>query len=323
MFDLTALGETLIDFTPDGKSDMGMPLFSQNPGGAPANVLVQNALLGGRTAFLGKVGADGFGHFLRETMERSGIDTGGLVTSEEVHTTLAFVQLDERGDRSFSFYRKPGADILLSAGEVDEKRIRESHIFHFGSLSLTDEPARSATLAALAAARAGGCLISYDPNYRPPLWPSEAEARRWMLEVLPFADIVKVSGEEMTLLTGATGLEEGTARLAAQGSALVLVSLGEEGAFYRLGDFRGRVPTYRVDTVDTNGAGDAFLGAVLHRLKGKTLSGLRGMDETELWDIVEFGNAAGALTTTARGAIPAMPDLARIAVCRSTCAKGR
>ena len=147
MFDITALGEILIDFTPSGTNGMGMPLYAQNPGGAPANVLAQSALLGSRTAFIGKVGQDGFGTFLRSVMERSGIDTRALVTSEEVHTTLAFVQLDACGDRSFSFYRNPGADILLRESEVDYDLIRQSHIFHFGSLSLTDEPARSATVA--------------------------------------------------------------------------------------------------------------------------------------------------------------------------------
>ena len=198
MFDITALGEILIDFTPSGTNGMGMPLYTQNPGGAPANVLAQSALLGSRTAFIGKVGQDSFGTFLRSVMERNGIDTRALVTSEEVHTTLAFVQLDACGDRSFSFYRNPGADILLRESEVDYELIRQSHIFHFGSLSLTDEPARSATVAAVHAARGSGCLISYDPNYRPPLWPSQDAARTAMLKLLPLADILKLSEEELT-----------------------------------------------------------------------------------------------------------------------------
>ena len=312
MFDITALGEILIDFTPSGTNGMGMPLYAQNPGGAPANVLAQSALLGSRTAFIGKVGQDGFGTFLRSVMERSGIDTRALVTSEEVHTTLAFVQLDACGDRSFSFYRNPGADILLRESEVDYDLIRQSHIFHFGSLSLTDEPARSATVAAVHAARESGCLISYDPNYRPPLWPSQDAARTAMLKLLPLADILKLSEEELTLLTGEASLATGTAALAAQGPALIPISLAERGAYFRRGALCGLVPAFQVDTVDTTGAGDAFLGAILHRLRHKTLEEIRRLGEDELREIVRFGNAAGGLTTAAKGAIPAMPTLERI-----------
>ena len=288
MFDITALGEILIDFTPSGTNGMGMPLYAQNPGGAPANVLAQSALLGSRTAFIGKVGQDGFGTFLRSVMERSGIDTRALVTSEEVHTTLAFVQLDACGDRSFSFYRNPGADILLRESEVDYDLIRQSHIFHFGSLSLTDEPARSATVAAVHAARTA------------------------MLKLLPLADILKLSEEELTLLTGEASLATGTAALAVQGPALILISLAERGAYFRRGALCGLVPAFQVDTVDTTGAGDAFLGAILHRLRHKTLEEIRRLGEDELREIVRFGNAAGGLTTAAKGAIPAMPTLERI-----------
>ena len=312
MFDITALGEILIDFTPSGTNGMGMPLYTQNPDGAPANVLAQSALLGSRTAFIGKVGQDSFGTFLRSVMERNGIDTRALVTSEEVHTTLAFVQLDACGDRSFSFYRNPGADILLRESEVDYELIRQSHIFHFGSLSLTDEPARSATVAAVHAARGSGCLISYDPNYRPPLWPSQDAARTAMLKLLPLADILKLSEEELTLLTGETGLDTGTAALAVQGPALILISLAERGAYFRRGALCGLVPAFQVDTVDTTGAGDAFLGAILHRLRHKTLEEIRRLGEDELREIVRFGNAAGGLATAAKGAIPAMPTLERI-----------
>ena len=311
-FDLTALGETLIDFTPCGTNEVGVPLYAQNPGGAPTNVLAQCARLGGKTAFLGKVGRDGFGDFLRAGMEANGIDTRGLRESEEIHTTLAFVQLDSRGERSFSFYRKPGADILLEADEVDLRRVRSSRVFHFGSLSLTDEPARGATRVAVLAARDGGCLVSYDPNYRAPLWPSVEEARTAMLELLPLAHILKVSEEELALLTGTDDLEAGTARLTAMGPILVLVSLGERGAYYRLGERTGLVDAFPVRTVDTNGAGDSFLGAVLWRLRDRTPEDLAKLDEAALRDIIRFGNAAGALTTTAPGAIPAMPGPDRI-----------
>ena len=312
MFDITALGEILIDFTPSGKNDAGMPLYAQNPGGAPANVLAQAALLGSSAAFIGKVGRDGFGTFLEGVLRKNGIDTCGLVASEEAHTTLAFVQLDESGERSFSFYRKPGADILLREDNVDYGLIRQSRVFHFGSLSLTDEPARGATRAAVRAAKECGCLISFDPNYRAPLWTSEREARDAILQLLPSADILKVSDEELTLLTGRADLESGTALLSSMGPELVLVSLGERGAFFRRGALCGQVPAYQVTAVDTNGAGDAFLGTVLHCLCNVTREQLPELEETMLYEIVRLGNAAGALTTTAKGAIPAMPTWERI-----------
>ena len=316
-FDVTALGETLIDFTPCGVNEAGVPLYAQNPGGAPANVLAQCARLGGKTAFLGKVGRDGFGGFLRKVMEDGGIDAGGLRVCDEVHTTLAFVQVDGRGERSFFFYRRPGADVLLEADEVDLERVRASRIFHFGSLSLTDDPARGATRVAALAARDGGCLVSCDPNYRAPLWTSEEEARLAVLELLPLVHILKVSEEELALLAGTDDLEAGTARLAALGPILVLVSLGGRGAYYRLGGRTGLAPAFPVRAVDTNGAGDAFLGAVLWRLRDRTPETLAELDEAALRDIVRFGNAAGALTAAAPGAIPAMPDLRQIEQLRS------
>lgn len=315
MFDIIAMGETLIDFTPAGCGGNGSPLFAQNPGGAPANVLAQAARLGGRTAFMGMVGRDGFGVFLRDVMERSGIDTADLKETEEAHTTLAFVQLDAQGDRSFSFYRKPGADVLLRPEDVNRERIRNTRIFHFGSLSLTDEPVRSATHLAVRTAREAGCIVSYDPNYRPPLWPSEAEAKAQMASMIPYADVLKVSEEEMALLTGDNNPETATKALADQGVSLVLVSMGGEGACYRCGQVFGRVPAFPVQTVDTNGAGDSFLGAILFQLRNKSREALRTMGEPELRELITYGNAAGALTTTAYGAIPAMPDGARIAAC--------
>ena len=315
MFDIIAMGETLIDFTPAGCGGNGSPLFAQNPGGAPANVLAQAARLGGRTAFIGMVGRDGFGTFLRHAMERSGIDTADLKETEEAHTTLAFVQLDAQGDRSFSFYRKPGADVLLRPEDVDRERIRNTRIFHFGSLSLTDEPVRSATHLAVRTAREAGCIVSYDPNYRPPLWPSEAEAKAQMASMIPCADVLKVSEEEMALLTGDKDPETATKALAAQGVSLVLVSMGGVGACYRCGQEFGHVPAFPVQAVDTNGAGDSFLGAILFRLRNKSREALRAMGEPELRELITYGNAAGALTTTAHGAIPAMPDGAQIAAC--------
>lgn len=315
MFDLVALGESLIDFTPSGKNDLGMQLFARNPGGAPANVLAMNSKLGGKTAFIGKVGKDDFGFFLKATMEKAGIDVSGLTMTEEVNTTLAFVQLTESGDRSFSFYRSPGADICLKTEEVSESLLKNCRIFHFGSVSLTDEPVRSATLNAAKKAKSFGAVVSYDPNYRPLLWKNEREAKTEILHALPLADIVKVSGEEMALLTGETDLSAGAERIAEYGPTLVVVTLGPGGAFYFTRRASGTVPTYDVKTVDTTGAGDAFWGAFLHGIRGKTLGEIQEISDAEWKRIVAFGNAAGSLTTTKKGAIPAMPALEQIEKC--------
>lgn len=316
MFDVTAIGELLIDFTPNGRNASGDLLFARKPGGAPANVLAANSRLGGSTSFIGKVGNDKFGDFLRQSLEDAKINTQGLSRDPDVPTTLAFVQIDARGDRSFSFYRKPGADVMLKTSDFTEEMVTGCRMFHFGSVSLTEEPARSTTLHAVRTAKQAGCMISYDPNYRPPLWNNEKTAVAQMREGLSLADIVKVSEEEMVLLTGETGLEEGSRRIGNFGASLVLVSLGARGAFYRRGEQCGMVPTYDVKTIDTNGAGDAFLGAVHYCLRGKSREEVRRMTRDELEDILSFANAAGSLTTTKGGAIPAMPTLGEVEQCR-------
>jgi fructokinase len=318
MFDITAIGELLIDFTPAGISEEGDPLFVQKPGGAPANVLAANSRMGGRNAFIGKVGNDGFGNFLRGTLEKLRIDVSGLCTDPDIPTSLAFVQLDRNGDRSFSFYRKPGADLMLRSSEIRDDLISGCHILHFGSVSLTGEPSRTATLSAVRAAKKSGCIISYDPNYRPLLWNDSETAQKQMAAGLELADIVKVSEEEMTLLTGETNLEKGSRALARYGASLIFISLGSRGAFYRDGNLYGAFPTYNVNTIDTNGAGDSFLGAALYRLRGKTLEEIRELKEAELKDILLFANAAGALTTMKKGAIPAMPSQEEILSCMET-----
>jgi fructokinase len=320
-YDVTALGELLIDFTPQGENDQGISLFARNPGGAPANVLAMNNKLGGKTAFIGKVGDDEFGRFLERTLRESGIDTAGLVMDPAVNTTLAFVHLDKAGDRSFSFYRREGADLMLTAGEINRGLIDQAEIFHFGAVSLTGEPCRSAVYAAAEYAKERGKIISYDPNYRPLLWASEAEAKAEMAKPLALADILKVSGEEMAFLAGESGLERGASLLAERGPAIVLVSLGPKGAFYFCAGGSARMPAYDVKTIDTTGAGDAFLGAVHWRLRGKTREQLRDISGEELADIVDFANAAGSLATTKRGAIPAMPALAEINACRKSAGK--
>lgn len=313
MIDVVSLGEILIDFTPSGVNEQGIALFARNPGGAPANVLAMNSKLGGSSAFLGKVGKDAFGAYLRKTLENSGIDTSGLVEDNEIPTTLAFVQLDESGDRSFTFYRKPGADMRLTTAEIRTELIDKCRVFHYGSVSLTDEPCRSAAFEAAAYAKEKGKLISFDPNYRPALWDSENAAREQISRGISSADILKVSEEEMYLITGESNLEAGSKKLIDMGPALVLVSLGAKGAYYRNEACSGILPTYDVKTIDTTGAGDAFVGAMLWQLKDITPEEIRHMDPTEE---VDFANAAGSLTTTRGGAIPALPTLKEIQDCR-------
>jgi fructokinase len=314
--DITALGELLIDFTPAGVDDRGIPLFSQNPGGGPGNMLAMYARLGGKAAIIGKTGTDRFGDFLKEVLDGVGIGTSGIVRSGRVNTTLAFVHLDQKGDRSFSFYRKPGADLMLRADEVDSSLIVAAGNFHISGVSLTGDPSRSAVYHALYIARGNGKVISYDPNYRPLLWDevsvsvneAKIEARHELARPLALVDILKVSEEEMTLMTGETDIEKGAAALSNAGPVIVLVSLGPKGAFFFCRDGSGLLAAYDVPTVDTTGAGDAFLGAVLFKLRGKNRSGLENITHDEMAAIVDFANAAGSLATTKKGGIPAMPS---------------
>ncbi|MGE5612902.1 MAG: PfkB family carbohydrate kinase [Bacillota bacterium] len=317
MFDITALGELLIDFTPHGFSESGNPLFERNPGGAPANLLSAASKLGAATAFIGKVGNDAFGRFLAKTLEACNINTSGLKFSDSVNTTLAFVHLDEKGDRSFSFYRNPGADMMLEERDIDESLIKSSRIFHFGSLSMTGEPARSATLKALEIAKDSGAVISFDPNLRPPLWKSLDDARAQMRKGLEYANILKISEEELEFLTGEKEPAKGTEILLNCNCniALIIVTLGPSGAFFRAGSLTGRVPTYDVKVVDTTGAGDAFLGGALYKLKGLGLEQLCTLSKKDLEDILSFANAVGALTTTKRGGIPAVPGIHDVERC--------
>lgn len=306
-----ALGELIIDFTPAGKSENGHDLFECNPGGAPANVLACLAKLGKKTGFIGKVGDDEFGRFLQQVLIDKGISTKGLVLSKEESTTLAFVHLQSDGERSFSFYRNPGADTMLRAEEIKETMF-DTQIFHFGSLSLTKEPARSATLAALQYAKKKKSLISYDPNLRPHLWPNLDEARTQILSVIDQADIVKVSGEELKFLTDSEDIKDGSERLYQEyGLRMLLVTLGKDGCYYRLGDFCGQVPGFKVNTIDTTGAGDAFLGGILFQIFQRE-NKIEHWTAEEIAMSVEFANAIGALVTTRKGAIPAMPNLAEI-----------
>lgn len=312
MYDVTALGELLIDFTPSGKSSAGNELFERNPGGAPANMLVALSRLGKKTAFIGKVGNDKFGFFLRDTLHNLNIDVTGLVFDTEVNTTLAFVHLDAHGDRSFSFYRNPGADMMLTANDIDYNLINNSKVFHFGSVSMTADPSRTATLKAAEYARQNKVLVSYDPNLRRPLWKDLKFSKEVILQGLTLADIVKLSEEELEFLTDVADLEKGSKLLQRCGNMqLIFVTLGADGCFYRLGDQVGLLPTYDVKTVDTTGAGDAFWGGVLYKItERKNL--LDDLSIAELKEIADFGNAMGSITTTKKGAIPAIPDLKEV-----------
>ncbi|MGX8698758.1 MAG: carbohydrate kinase family protein [bacterium] len=309
MTDITAVGEILIDLTQTSRNAAGIPQYSANPGGAPANLAVAASRLGAKTAFIGKVGQDSFGQYLKTVLEENGVDAAGLATDPHEHTTLAVVSVDASGERDFTFYREPSADVNLSAADID-RALGATKLLHFGSVSLTAEPSRSATLYAAKKARAAGALISYDPNYRAALWPDEETAIRWMREPLGMVDILKVSDNELPLLTGVEDPAEGTKILAEKGISLIFVTLGPDGAFYRCGDLTGTCPTPPVKVADTNGAGDTFFGAALSQLvKLPSLAALTG---AELDRIAAFANRAASITTSRPGAIPAMPTLAEM-----------
>lgn len=305
---IAALGEVLIDLTQTGTDPNGARLLAAFPGGAPANVAVAAARLGTSAAFIGKVGADSFGADLTKVLWDNGVDVTGLYTTQKAATTLAIVTV-RGGERSFSFYRSPGADTLLTPDEAlaPLRGDRKPVFLHLGSLSLTSEPARSATLAALEYARANGIFVSYDPNYRAALWPDKKTAVYWMQEPLRWAHMVKIADEELPLLTGESDISRGADVLAACGPRLVMVTLGSEGVYYRYGSLSGTVPGYKVTVADTNGAGDTFLGAVLSRLASRPFGPFTELTAAELEGHLDFANRAAALTCKRSGAIPAMP----------------
>ena len=308
---IVALGELLIDLTQTGSSPDGFPAFTAFPGGAPANVAVAAARLGTDAAFIGKTGSDSFGRQLRQTLADNKVDVSGLYETPDAPTTLAVVSVDEKGERSFSFYRSPGADTLLTAEEAVKALVSFEDapvFFHVGSLSLTSEPSREATFEAVRYAKTAGSLISYDPNYRASLWSSEKEAKERMRSLLPYVDIIKLSEEELPLLTDTSDPRSGSIILSRQGISLVLITLGENGAFYRCSDETGLVPGRRVDVADTNGAGDTFLGALLTRLLSENEKKPVIGPAEKIKDCVAFANNAAALTCMKSGAIPAMPD---------------
>lgn len=311
MADVVALGELLVDFC-STQADVDLaaaPAFAKAPGGAPANVAVGVRKLGRPAAFIGKVGNDPFGHFLKQTLEAEGVDCSQLGMIDDVRTTLAFVAVRSKGGNDFVFYRNPGADQRLSPADVDRGFILSAKVFHYGSISLIDPGPRHATLKALEIAGAGGLIRSYDPNYRPALWPSEAVARRRIWEGMAQADVVKVSDQEWRVVCETDDFESGARRILAAGPRVVIQSRGPDGAAYFTGRGGGHVPGFAVNAVETTGSGDGFVASVLVDLLDRRTgrAGLEALGDDVLASIVRRANAVGAITATRYGAIPALP----------------
>ncbi len=307
---IVSLGEILIDYTPKGKSEAGMDLFEQNAGGAPANVLACCAKLGDETAFIGKIGDDMQGNFLKQTLQNANIKTNGLVVDKRYFTTLAFVSLTETGERTFAFARKPGADTQLEQDELNVEILKQANIFHFGSLSLTHEPAKTTTYKAIQIAKDNGAIISYDPNYRKPLWTSEELAKEQMRKPLSLVDIIKLSDEECELLTGEQEIESACKKLMKDGIKIVVITLGANGAMIGFDGKYKVVSGFKPNkVVDTTGAGDSFWGGFLHKINQQ---GLQNISIEILYEYTCFANAVASLCVENFGAIKAMPTLEQI-----------
>lgn len=305
-FDVVALGELLIDFTENGISEQGNPMLEANPGGAPCNVLSMLQELNRSTAFIGKVGNDNFGRMLMEVVSGQGIDVSGLAFDNEVHTTLAFVHTAPDGDRSFSFYRNPGADVMLTENDVPEEIIAGSKLFHFGTLSMTHEASGNATKKALRIAHENGLMVSFDPNLRPPLWKNLDDARKAMAYGFEHCDILKISDDEILFFTGEKDIAAGVEKIKKEYDIkLILATMGKDGsmAFYK--DMRIAEQSFISDkTIETTGAGDTFMGIALHNVLEK---GLEAMSEEDLRELLKMANAGASIITERRGALKVMP----------------
>lgn len=311
MFDVTALGQALIDFTPAGHSPKGNKYFERNPGGAAVNVLACISKLGGKTAFIGKAGNDMLGNYLREILKEYNIDIKGMRFCDAVCTPLAFVQVDDKGDRTFSYYSNRGDDTALNTNEVDFTIIKESRVFHIGSILLTKQPSKNATFAALEYAKNCGCVISYDPNLRLSLWKSKAHARKELKSVLTYANILKISEEELAFITGYEDLNKGMYNLYNKyKTSIILVTMGNMGCYYSLHGIVGIMPAFlSAKTKDKIGAGDAFLGGFLYSMLSSRIKNIKDVDIYSLEQMIEFANATASLCTINKGSIPSMPDL--------------
>jgi fructokinase len=312
---VVSFGEALIDFVPtvSGVTLLEAPSFKKAPGGAPANVAVALARLGVSAGFMGQVGDDAFGHFLAQTLDDAGVEISALRFSDKARTALAFVSLRADGEREFMFYRHPSADMLFEPSAVDVSYVRAANVFHFGSITLIGEPSRSATLTAARAAQDAGLQITYDPNLRINLWESSEAAREGILTGWPFANVVKVSEVELEFLTGRLPGQVSTLSdlgvLSHPGLRVLVITQGAEGCRYITSEFCGDVPGFRVNSIDTTGAGDGFLAGLLSGLLAHSDA---HRDEVQLRSICRYANAVGALTTTKRGAIPALPSAAQV-----------
>lgn len=310
-FDVCALGELLIDFTENGTSPQGNPIMEANPGGAPCNVLAMLNKLGYKTTFIGKIGDDIFGRQLKRAVEEVGINTDGLVTDKVVNTTLAFVHTLPGGDREFSFYRSPGADMMLSEADVNEQLISDSRIFHFGSLSMTGKICEAATKRAVGIAKENGLIISFDPNLRENLWDSLDKAKEKIEYGIANCDILKISDNEIQWFTGEQDYGRAVEKLRSRfgNIRLLLLSLGKDGSRAYSGENSAYAPAAPAKTIETTGAGDTFCGAILSKVLEH---GLRDYSEQELSDMLSFANAAAAVVTERKGALRVMPQLEEI-----------
>ena len=315
---IVTIGELLVDLTQTGEIN-NIPQYAAHPGGAPANVAVAASLMGSNTAFIGKVGADSFGEMLADTLKNKNVDIDSIIVSSDFNTTLAVVSHDEKGERSFSFYRKNCADVNLREDELPVQVIESADIFHFGSVSLTDEPCKSAIKSAVKLAKSHGSIITYDPNYRPLLWDDEDAAKEAMKELLPLVDIIKVSEEELYLLTDTESIPDGADKLLNEGISIVIVTLGENGAFYKTPFSQGKSDAFTGKVADTNGAGDTFFGAFLSQIDD--FESFVHNKNSVLCDAVRFACAAAGLSVRKSGAIPSMPTKQETEAFIASCSK--
>jgi fructokinase len=311
--DIVCLGELLVDMFPAelGRSLVEVSAFRPVPGGAPANVAVAAARLGARSAFIGKVGDDAFGHHLAQVLRQEGVDVRGMRFDEEARTTMAFIAMPDENTAEFVFYRNPGADMRLRADELDERLLQEACAFHFGSLSLIQEPSRSATLEAAKIAHEAGALISFDVNYRPSLWRGSGEAYDTVTAMLPHVNLLKINEVELALLSGSEDLPAASKTLLEKGPDLCVVTLGPDGSFFQVAEGGEHIPAFKVPTVDATGCGDAFVAALLYQLVASS-NWRDQLSPSRMHEILRYANAVGALTALTQGVIPALPTAAQV-----------
>lgn len=309
-YDLVSIGEIMVDMTQIGVNSQGNPLFAAYSGGSPANIAVAASRLGAKTAFIGRIGGDLLGQGLREVLQQNGVDDSAVSVDPTAPTTIAMVTVDEEGKRDYIYLRHSAADIQLSVSDLPDGMIEQAKILHFGSVSMTCEPTRSATLEAVARAQRSGALLSFAPRFKPALWENAESGIELIRSLIPRCEILRLSREEMVLFTGTANYAQGSAQLAEMGPFLVLVTLGEDGVFYRMGSLTGHVAAQKIVVSDTFGAGSTFMGAVLSKLS--RMEDPHTIDQKALEEVLYFANTAAGITTSRPGAIPAMPTLEEV-----------